>query len=57
MIDETRDRKVNLGMAWIKAGSGTTYLCPASAVISLRNASEDELRRICLDESSNPHND
>jgi hypothetical protein len=56
MFDETRNRKADLGMAWIKAVSGNTYLCPASAVVSLREASEDDLRKICLDESANPQN-
>ncbi|MCU0303830.1 MAG: hypothetical protein MUC56_07225 [Thermoanaerobaculales bacterium] len=55
MIDETRTRKIDLGTNWVKAGSGTTYLCPIG--FDAAGASEDELRAHCLDESRNPQND
>ena len=55
MLEETRSRKITLGTNWIKAESGNTYLCPTGEDFS--NASEDELRARCLDESQNPQND
>ena len=42
---------------WIKAESGTTYLCPADAVAGHGNLTEQELSKICVDESLNPQND
>ena len=56
MSDEIRNRKLALGITWIKAPStGNTYLCPADFDAS--NASEEELRRVCIEESMNPQND
>lgn len=58
MFEEITNRKANLGFVWMKAaGSGTTYLCPASLAGELGNLSEDEMRKLCVDESANPHND
>jgi len=55
MFEETRTRKSNFGFNWVKAESGTTYLCPIGEDLS--GASEDELRVRCLNESENPQND
>jgi hypothetical protein len=55
MNEETRTRKINFGINWVKSESGTTYLCPAGEDFS--NASEEELRDRCVDESHNPQND
>ena len=55
MSDEIRMRKINLGLNWVKAESGVTYLCPAGEDFS--NATEDELRARCINESLNPQND
>ena len=48
--------KKELGVRWIQADSGNTYLCPVGAIDGLENASEDELRARCVDESTNPQN-
>ena len=48
--------KRDLGMRWIEAESGTTYLCPANAIAGIDNPTEDQLRSLCVDESMNPHN-
>jgi hypothetical protein len=49
--------KKEIGVQWIKATSGTTYLCPVNALKRLDNPSEDQLKMICVDESENPQND
>jgi hypothetical protein len=46
-----------LGVRWIKAESGNTYLCPTESLKRLHNPSEEELRTHCVDESLNPQND
>ena len=48
--------KKQLGVKWIKAESGNTYLCPVDALKRLENPSEDQLKIICVDESMNPEN-
>lgn len=53
---ESRSRKSNLGVKWVRSNN-TTYLCPTSELRSLRDASDEDLRRICMDESHNPQND
>ena len=52
---ETISQRTNL--KWIKAESGTTYLCPIQALDQLSDLSEKHLRTFCVDESQNPHND
>ncbi len=54
MSDEVK-RELNL--KWIKAKSGSTYLCPVAALERISNPSEDQLKLICVDESLNPQND
>jgi hypothetical protein len=54
-MDE-RTYKQELGVKWIKAKSGSTYLCPVKALDRLDNPTEDQLKMICVDESNNPHN-
>lgn len=49
--------KKELGVKWIKAESGRTYLCPVKALDRIHSPSEEQLRMICVDESSNPQND
>jgi hypothetical protein len=49
--------KKNLSVKWIKAKSGSTYLCPVDSISKLKNPSEDQLKLICVDESRNPQND
>lgn len=45
-----------IGVKWIKADSGNTYLCPVDALNRLGNPQEDQLKLICVDESENPEN-
>lgn len=55
---ESKARKSSVGVKWIKADdSDTTYLCNTSDLSNLRERSDIELRKICLDESQNPQND
>lgn len=49
------ERRINL--KWIKAKSGTTYLCPVKALDRIKNPSEEQLKLMCVDESQNPQND
>jgi len=57
MFEEIKNRKADLGYRWIRSTSGTTYLCPTSRFAELRDASDEELRATCIDESLNPQND
>ena len=41
----------------VAGDSGTTYICPVGALEGIDNPSEDDLRRLCMDESANPQND
>lgn len=49
--------KKELSVKWIKANSGNTYLCPVNALDRMQNPTEDQLKTICVEESSNPQND
>ena len=49
--------KKTLGVKWVKADSGLTYLCPVDALNRFENPTEDQLKMICVDESDNPQND
>lgn len=55
MFEEIRIRKINLGTNWVKSETGNTYLCPIGADVS--GLSDDELRKLCIEESYNPQND
>ncbi|HSL19114.1 MAG TPA: hypothetical protein VLB51_14510 [Methylomirabilota bacterium] len=55
MFEEIRMRKINLGTNWVKSESGNTYLCPIGADVT--GLSDDELRKLCIEESHNPQND
>ena len=57
MTDEPRVIKREFSVQWIKADSGTTYLCPVDSLNRLESPSEDQLKTICVDESQNPHTD
>jgi uncharacterized protein YlaI len=43
-----------VSLKWIKAKSGTTYLCPAVALDRIKNPTEEQLKTMCVDESQNP---
>ncbi|MBW2523972.1 MAG: hypothetical protein JRI23_07350 [Deltaproteobacteria bacterium] len=57
MADELSEFKREIGVKWVKAESGTSYLCPAAAYGRLTSPNEDDLKKICVDESDNPQND
>ena len=56
MTDEKKIFKQQLSVKWIKADSGNTYLCPVDSLDRLQNPTEEQLRLICVDESTNPEN-
>lgn len=49
--------KMSIGVKWIKADSGNTYLCPVDALSRIESPSEDQLKMLCVDESDNPQNE
>ena len=57
MADELNAFKKELGVKWIKGESGTSYLCPLKSFERLQNPDEEDLKKICVDESQNPQND
>ena len=58
IYEASQERKASVGVKWVKADdSDVTYLCKSSDLKSLREMSDSELRKICLDESRNPQND
>jgi hypothetical protein len=57
MSDLNEEFKQELGVKWVKAESGNTYLCPSASLNRLDNPSEDDLQMICVDESMNPQNE
>jgi hypothetical protein len=56
-MEEQKEFKKELSVKWIKAKSGTTYLCPVNALERIDSSSEDHLKMICVEESMNPQND
>ena len=56
-MEEKNEFKKELSVRWIKADSGNTYLCPVDALQRMDAPSEDDLKKICVDESENPHNE
>ena len=57
IYEVNREFKRELSVKWIKGMSGSTYLCPVTALDRLGNPTEEQLRTICVDESKNPQND
>jgi hypothetical protein len=56
MKHENTERKQSIGMKWMKAESGNTYICPVGALEGIENPTEADFRRLCQDESANPQN-
>ncbi len=56
MKAEEKVYKQELNVQWIKADSGNTYLCPVKALERLDNPTEEQLKMICVDESSDVQN-
>ena len=57
MVEGLNEFKREISVKWIKGESGTTYLCPTKSLGRLDNPTEDDLKRICVDESDNPQNE
>lgn len=57
MMDDLREFKKELGVQWVKGRSGTTYLCPVASLKRLAKPTEEDLKKICVDESDNPQNE
>lgn len=57
MADELKEFKRELGVKWVKSESGNTYLCPTASLARLQKPTEEDLKKICVDESKNPQND
>jgi hypothetical protein len=57
MSEASGELKRELSVKWIKAESGTTYLCPVDSLRRLEDPNEEQLKMICVDESMNPQND
>lgn len=57
MNDNLNEFKKELSVKWVKGESGMTYLCPMDALKKLDKPSEQDLKKICVDESRNPQND
>ena len=55
--DPQEEFKKTLGVRWVKATSGNTYLCPVDALDRIENPTEEQLKLICVDESMNPQNE
>ena len=57
MTETMNEFKKELSVKWIKGDSGNTYLCPVDALKRIDDPSEEDLKKICVDESTNPQND
>lgn len=55
--NETYDLKGRQGFEWIQGSSGTSYLCPLGSIHDKTAVTEEQLKKVCIDESSNLHND
>jgi hypothetical protein len=56
-MSDLKEFKKEIGVKWVRAESGTSYLCPVTAFSRLQNPQETDLKKICVDESQNPQND
>ena len=56
-MNDLNEFKKELSVKWVKGDSGNTYLCPVAALKRLGNTNEADLKKICIDESTNPHNE
>jgi hypothetical protein len=59
MTDENiAERKKKLGYEWIKSDkTGVSYLCPVGSIKDKSKATDQDLKKVCIDESMNPQND
>lgn len=54
---EEHELQGRAGFEWIKGKSGTGYLCPLGSIADKAKVTEEQLRKVCVDESSNLQND
>jgi hypothetical protein len=55
---EDQDKGKKQGYEWIKSKkSGTSYLCPVGSITDKESATDEDLKKVCVDESTNPQND
>ena len=46
------------GFEWIKSDkTGVSYLCPVGSIKDKSSATDEDLKKVCVDESQNPQND
>lgn len=57
MTEKLNEFKKELGVKWVKAKSGGTYLCPVASLKRLKSPTDEQLKMICVDESTNPQNE
>jgi hypothetical protein len=58
MTDEAQEKKTKQGYEWIKSEkTGTSYLCPVGSIQDKKKATDEDLKKVCVDESMNPQND
>jgi hypothetical protein len=57
MSEDLKEFKKEIGVKWVKAESGTSYLCPVKSLQRLGTPNEEDLKKVCVDESDNPQND
>ena len=57
MTEKLNEFKKELGVKWVKAKSGGTYLCPVASLKRLESPTDEQLKMICVDESTNPQNE
>ena len=56
-MEKMEQTKRTMGVEWIRsAESGNTYLCPTGFSRRSEQVRESDLKRHCVDESSNPQN-
>ena len=48
--------KQRIGFNWIRGRSGNTYLCPLGTFAPGETPSEEDLKRLCVNESFDPNN-
>jgi hypothetical protein len=58
MTDEKEKSGDKRGFEWIKSDkTGVSYLCPVGSIQDKKNATDEDLKKVCVDESMNPQND
>lgn len=55
-MEKMNEYKKRLGHEWIKSESGETWICPIGAMKGIENPTEEQLSRLCVNESYNPEN-